>query len=119
MTQKYPRMFGKNTPTALHRIHVTRGQRANSASRMMCEKEICINARGIANFERLVDGDLYDYTFTIVGCERPLERDLYNYVIPEVAVNWRKIGVELLNPSVAKVLDIIEHNYPKVRLHLT
>jgi len=50
---------------------------------------------------------------TAIGCDRPSERDLQRHVIPEVAVQWRKIGVELLDGS-TKVLDNIEHNHPKV-----
>ena len=50
----------------------------------------------------------------LVGCDRPSERDLNNHVIPEVAVQWRKIGVELLDSDSVKELIIIESDRSNV-----
>ena len=50
----------------------------------------------------------------MTGCNRPSERELYNHVISKVTGKWRNIGVELLDDDSVEVLDIIEHNYPKV-----
>ena len=51
---------------------------------------------------------------TLLGCDRPLERDLNNHVIPEVADKWREIGVELLDTDSTKELDIINSNHQNV-----
>ena len=49
----------------------------------------------------------YNDAGTVLGCDRPSEKDLNNHVIPEVANQWRKIGVELLDNDSVKELDII------------
>ena len=51
---------------------------------------------------------------TLLGCDRPSERDLNNHVIPEAANQWRKIGVELLDDDSVKQLDIIESDCKNV-----
>ena len=52
----------------------------------------------------------YNDAGTLLGCDRPSERDLNNHVIPEVANHWRKVGVELLDNDSVKELDIIERD---------
>ena len=56
----------------------------------------------------------HDDTGTVLGCDRPSERDLNNHVVPEVADQWRKIGVELLDGELVKNLDIIERDHSNV-----
>ena len=56
----------------------------------------------------------YNNAGTLLGCDRPSERDLNNHVILDVANHWRKIGVELLDSDSVKELDIIERDCSNV-----
>ena len=52
--------------------------------------------------------------YVLTGCDRPSKRELNNHVILKVAGKWRNIGEELLDADSVEVLEIIEHNNPKV-----
>ena len=49
------------------------------------------------------------FTYKLLGCNRPLLKDLYEFVVPSVADRWRDIGVQLLHPTLVddRTLDVI------------
>ena len=49
------------------------------------------------------------FTYKLLGCNRPLLKDLYKFVVPSVADRWRDIGVQLLYPTLVDIrtLDVI------------
>ena len=54
-----------------------------------------------------------DYSCLCIGFNRPILRDLYNHVVPEVAVKWKDLGIQLLDPTSGSTLDIIEKDFPR------
>ena len=46
--------------------------------------------------------------FRFSGNDRPIIKDLDNYVVKDVADRWRYLGIQLLDPFSEKELDIIE-----------
>ena len=49
-----------------------------------------------------------DIICDIVGCDRPVLRDLVNHVMPSVANHWYDLGLQLLDPKYENELNIIE-----------
>ena len=47
-----------------------------------------------------------------LGSDRPLKKDLYDYVVGNVAKYWKELGVQLLRSDKTNELEIIETNYP-------
>jgi len=54
----------------------------------------------------------------IVGCDRPVLRDLVNHVVPSVANYWYDLGLQLLDPKYENELNIIEAADMKNEQHL-
>ena len=47
-----------------------------------------------------------------IGSDRPLLRDLHNYVVMEAAHKWRDLGLQLLENYQLEMLNIIAADYP-------
>ena len=45
--------------------------------------------------------------------DRPSLKDLCNHVVQKVADKWRDIGIQLIDPTSARALDIIKANHPQ------
>ena len=50
--------------------------------------------------------------FRFSGNDRPIIKDLDNYVVKDVADRWRYLGIQLLDPFSGNDLNIIEKNHP-------
>ena len=62
---------------------------------------------------RIFSGCCYTFSFTIVNTT-PSLKDLYQYITPQYAVDWKVIGILLGLPDAT--IDIIEHdNHFKAR----
>jgi len=53
---------------------------------------------------------LIDIIYDILGCDRPVLRDLVDHVLPLVTRQWYYLGLQLLDPKHAHELDIIEED---------
>ena len=51
-----------------------------------------------------------DIIYDIVGCDRPVLRDLLNHVVSSVANHWYELGLQLLDPKYENELNIIEED---------
>ena len=57
---------------------------------------------------------VFIFVYLLLGCDRPLLKDLYKHVVPLVADKWRDIGVHLLHPTIIddRVLEVIAADHP-------
>jgi len=68
----------------------------------------------MAYHETITGNDTGSVMTSVLGSgERPLFRDLCDYVVPLAATSWKELGVHLLDPKYQGELMIIEADYPQ------